>query len=203
VRRRAGVVLLVLAVLVAAATAVVAYLGRDRTTPDVDGLRTWRLEPSHVSGPVDYAQTPAVGGPHAPQWLNCGVYADPVPDENAVHSLEHGAVWVAYRPDLAPAEVSRLVAALPDTFVIVSPYPGLPAPVVASAWGAQVALDGVDDDRLDAFVRFYRRGVTTLEPGGPCHAGTDGTSPTPSPTASAPPSSTPSDPSPSLTSPST
>lgn len=177
--------LLVLAVLVAAATAVLAFLGRDRTVADVDGLQTWRLEPSHVTTPVDYAQSPPVGGPHAPQWLDCGVYDAPVPAENAVHSLEHGAVWVTYRPDLPAPEVSRLVAALPDTFVIVSPFPGLRAPVVASAWGAQVALTGVDDDRLDAFVRFYRRGVTTLEPGGPCHAGTDGRSPVPSGTPSA------------------
>ncbi len=174
-RRRLGVVLIVLAALVAVAVGVGAYLGRDRTTPDIDGLQTWRLEPSHVTGPVDYAQSPAVGGPHAAQWLNCGVYGAPVPEENAVHSLEHGAVWVAYRPGLASGEVSRLVAGLPDTFVVVSPYPGLRAPVVASAWGAQVALRGVDDDRLDEFVRFYRRGVTTLEPGGPCHGGTDGT----------------------------
>lgn len=171
-RRRLGIAVLVLAVLVAVAVGVGAFLGRERSTPDVDGLRTWRLAPSHVTGPVDYAQSPAVGGPHAPQWLNCGVYGAPVPEENAVHSLEHGAVWVTYRPGLASGDVSRLVARLPDTFVIVSPYPGLRAPVVVSAWGAQVALRGVDDERLGEFVRFYRRGVTTLEPGGPCHGGT-------------------------------
>ncbi|MBR7742336.1 DUF3105 domain-containing protein [Phycicoccus sp. BSK3Z-2] len=169
---------------VAAASLALAGLtgcGSGDDTPDIDGLVTWDLEPSHVTTPVDYPMTPGAGGPHHPTWLDCGVYDEPVPDENAVHSLEHGAVWVAYRPDTAADQVDALVASLPDTYVVVSPYPGLEAPVVATAWGAQVALDGVDDPRLKEFVVAYRQGPDTLEPGAPCHAGTDGTTATPQP----------------------
>ena len=47
---------------------------------------------------------PPVGGDHNPVWMNCDgdVYKKPIPDVNAVHSLEHGAVWVTYN-DKAPA----------------------------------------------------------------------------------------------------
>src|SRR5215475_12613712 len=66
------------------------------------------LARTHVQGRVSYPQTPPVGGPHNPAVLNCGIYTSPVPNENAVHSLEHGAVWVTYRPGLSAAEVTAL-----------------------------------------------------------------------------------------------
>ena len=40
-------------------------------------------------------------------------------------------------------------------YVLISPYPGLEDPVVASAWGAQLRLDDVNDPRLQAFIDRY------------------------------------------------
>ena len=55
-------------------------------------------------------------------------------DENAVHSLEHGAVWITYQPDLPQEQIEKLSdLAQRNRFVLVSPYPDLPAAVVASA----------------------------------------------------------------------
>jgi hypothetical protein len=65
----------------------------------------------HVGGNIDYDQdlvTPPAGGPHNPIWQNCGYYDDPVRDENAVHSLEHGAVWITYQSALPQDERERL-----------------------------------------------------------------------------------------------
>jgi len=61
-----------------------------------------------VTGNVSYRQQPPVVGPHDAVWLNCGIYPTPVPSRNAGHSLEHGAVWVTYRPDLSATAISRL-----------------------------------------------------------------------------------------------
>lgn len=155
---------------------VVFTVARDvATRPTLDAVSTYEPSRNHVTTPVTYKQSPPVGGDHNPVWLNCGVYDKPVPNENAVHSLEHGAVWVTYSPDLPAGQVDSLVSNLPADYVIVSPYKGLPSPVVASAWGTQLELDGVDDPRLGDFVREYRQGPQTPEPGAACSGGTDGT----------------------------
>jgi hypothetical protein len=144
------------------------------TRPSLDAVKTFPVTRTHTTDDVSYAQTPPVGGDHNPSWLNCGVYTRPVPEELAVHSLEHGAVWVTYRRDLPADQVARLTEQLPDTYVVVSPHDDLPAPVVASAWGTQLALTGVDDPRLEPFVREYRQGPQTPEPGAACTGGSDG-----------------------------
>jgi uncharacterized protein DUF3105 len=183
-----GVSLVVLALVGAVAFSV----WRDTSTrPTLDAVRSFDgITSTHVTTPVTYAQSPPVGGDHNPVWLNCGVYDQPVKNELAVHSLEHGAVWVTYRPDLPAAQVEALVSSLPDTYVVVSPFEGLPAPVVASSWGTQIQLSGVDDPRLEEFVREYRQGPKTPEPGAACTGGSDGTEGTyPSAAAGAQPTS--------------
>jgi hypothetical protein len=44
----------------------------------------------------------------------------------------------------------------------------LSTPVVASAWGKQLRLKSVDDPKLQEFIRAYRKGPQTPEPGAPC-----------------------------------
>lgn len=163
------------AVAVAVVAAVVIYVvNRDGQRPAaLSGVQSSSPERGHVDGLVDYPQTPPVGGPHNQAWLNCGIYDAPVPDVNAVHSMEHGAVWVTYRPDLASEDVQVMAAEFPDTYLVLSPYPDLPAPVVASAWGKQLRLTGADDERLSDFIREFRQGPQTPEPGAPCTGGVD------------------------------
>jgi hypothetical protein len=120
----------------------------------------------HTTDPVTYAQTPPVGGPHDPTWDDCGAYPDPVRNEQAVHDLEHGTVWITYRPGLDQAEIASLqskLESLKSGRWMLSPYPGLPAPVVVTAWNAQLDLTGADDPRLPAFLGFYGDGHTGPE----------------------------------------
>jgi putative peptide zinc metalloprotease protein len=138
------------------------------------GVQSFEVAGSaHVRTPVSYPQTPPVGGNHALVWQNCGFYEEPIADENAVHSLEHGAVWIAYRPDLSEEQIDSVGRlAQRQNHVLASPYPGLPSPVIASAWGRQLRLEGADDPRLDQFVRAFRLGSQAPESGGPCTGGT-------------------------------
>jgi predicted small secreted protein len=129
------------------------------------------LSHDHTKEPVDYPQSPPVGGPHNPIWQNCGFYSKPVRDENAVHSMEHGAVWITYAPDLPKDQVEKIKSLTQKSYVLASPYPGLPAPLVASAWGKQLRLNSTNDPRLEQFVRAYRQGPQTPEPGAPCRGG--------------------------------
>lgn len=174
---------------VAAASAGVLVVGTlvgivvTSATPPVDpdsieiaGLQTFdTLDAVHVQSAVEYTMTPPAGGPHNPSWLNCGIYEQEVPAEYAVHSLEHGAVWVTYDPDVVVgSDLDALRNAMPSTYMILSPFSGLDAPVVASAWGAQVALDGVDDPRLRDFIVKYRQSPNAPEPGALCSQALDG-----------------------------
>jgi hypothetical protein len=162
------------AVVVVAAAVAAAIIGQQGSRPSLDAVVSSNPSRNHVASPVTYEATPPAGGDHAAVWLNCGIYTAPVRNENAVHSLEHGAVWVTYRPDLPADQVAALKAALPSTYVILSPYPNLPAPVVASAWGKQLSLTDAGDARLGEFVRAYRQGPQTPEPGAACTGGTSG-----------------------------
>jgi putative peptide zinc metalloprotease protein len=126
----------------------------------------------HVRGPVSYPQAPPVGGNHSPIWQNCGFYDVPIAEENGVHSLEHGAVWITYRPGLPERDVNLLRAMAQRGYVLVSPYPRLNKAVVASAWGRQLRLNSVRDARLEQFVDVFRLAASAPEAGGPCTGGT-------------------------------
>ncbi len=130
----------------------------------------------HVAGPVTYAVTPPVGGPHNPVWMNAGVYTKPVPSERAVHNLEHGAVWITYRPSLPASQVSQLVdffkkqSMIPESsdggrsnrFVDLTPWVdnSLPSPIVISSWGYQLRVTSPTDPRLQQFVDTFRYSQT-------------------------------------------
>ncbi|QJU52258.1 DUF3105 domain-containing protein [Herbiconiux sp. SALV-R1] len=166
----AGVVAvgLIVAFVVSSATPKV-----DPASISIGELKTYPgLTANHVTTTVDYEMTPPAGGDHNAVWLNCGVYDQPVPNENAVHALEHGAVWVTYDPALVDdAGVQTLRDELPSTYIVLSPFENLGAPVVASAWGNQVFLEGVDDTRLTDFVQKFWRSNDAPEPGAACTGG--------------------------------
>jgi hypothetical protein len=126
---------------------------------------------SHVDTAVQYPQDPPVGGDHNPVWLNCAAYDQPVPSENAVHTLEHGAVWITYQPDLPQDQVDMLRNLASDTYILVSPYPGLDSPIVASSWGHQLRLQDAGSEQLLEFIRAYRQGPDTPELGAACTGG--------------------------------
>jgi uncharacterized membrane protein YvbJ len=144
------------------------------TTDTIAGVVHYsNLTRKHVTTKVNYPQTPPVGGNHNPVWLNCGIYDAPVTNENAVHSLEHGAVWITYQPGLSSDDVVTLRNLVSGhSYAILSPYPDLPSPVVASAWGYQLKVTKATDPRLAAFLKKYEQGPQTQEPGAACSGGT-------------------------------
>lgn len=139
----------------------------------IPGVVTYTgLSQNHATGKINYPQSPPVGGPHNPIWQNCGIYDQPVFNENAVHSLEHGAVWITYQPDLAEAAIEQLKTLVRGRgYILLAPYVNLDSPVVASAWGVQLKLDSASDLRLDDFISLYRQGPQTPEPGASCTGG--------------------------------
>ncbi|MDQ2648380.1 MAG: DUF3105 domain-containing protein [Actinomycetota bacterium] len=128
----------------------------------IEGVLAIRIpSATHVEGEVEYDRTPPAGGDHNPAPARCGFYDEAIPPEFIVHSMEHGAVWLAYAPDLDEASVTLihdLVRDNPETIATVHPdlEPGVA--VVASAWARQLSLTAADDPRLAEFVEQYQDG---------------------------------------------
>jgi hypothetical protein len=118
-------------------------------------------------------QLPPIGGVHDPTWQNCGIYDTVLETKHVIHSLEHGAVWVTYNPEMPPEDVTALQELVEgEDFVLLSPYPRLQSPVVLTAWGIQLELDSVNDSRIATFIERYQQGPQTPELGATCQNGT-------------------------------
>jgi len=131
------------------------------------------LTRNHKTGKVSYKVNPPVGGDHNPTWERCmgDVYDAQIPSENAVHSLEHGAVWITYRPDLPKDQVEKLASKVRGKdYLLMSPFPGLDKPISLQAWGYQLKVDNANDGRIDDFISALRENAT-MEPGAVCSAG--------------------------------
>lgn len=176
-RRRLHILVVALGMIAGAALGAFVPLillgDRPQASSDVPGVKSFEnLSLQHNSGTIDYEQIPPVGGEHNPLWQNAGFYEQQVLEEQAVHTLEHGAVWITYRADLPEdqkEELRRIVES--QDCLLASPYPSLPTPIVASAWGKQLRLKSVDDPKLQEFIVAYRKGPQTPEPGAPCTGG--------------------------------
>lgn len=175
--RRWGTIVIaaaVVAVLGAFVAVVAVDLGRGGGGPPA-GVEDFEVEQGHTPNAVDYEQSPPVGGEHNPIWQNAAFYEEPLRNENAVHILEHGAVWLAYSPDLPREDMDALREAVEgQDCLMASPYPDFPqgTPVVASAWGKQLGVEDAHDPKLQDFIRSFRRGLQTPEPGAACTGGT-------------------------------
>lgn len=155
-----------------AATATAASAGTIAGVTTTTGLSAGHVlnipEPTPTAG----VRVPPVGGDHDPVPQNCGVYDTPVGTWHAVHSLEHGAVWITYAPGLAADQIALLAAdAKGHDHVLVSPYPDQPSPVILTAWGLQLRVDSASDPRVQDFIAMYENGPQTPELGAPCSGG--------------------------------
>ncbi len=114
----------------------------------------------HTTDPVTYTETPPAGGPHDPVWEDCGVYTQQIRNENACTPSSTAPcgspTGPARRPPTSRPSQTAL-GSVKDKKTILSPYPGLPAPVVVTVWNAQLDLKGASDPRLAQFLELLRR----------------------------------------------
>ena len=129
-------------------------------------------EGRHVDGDLHADGEVPAGGAHDEIWQNCGFYETEVRSENAVHSLEHGAVWITYEPGLADGQVSTLrdFTNRLDK-VLVTPVAGQGSPIIVTAWANQLEIQDAGDARLAQFVNEFEGSAAAPEPGGRCSGG--------------------------------
>jgi len=125
----------------------------------------------HIDAVTDpKGDMPSMFGAHLRQWQNCGIYDQPVALGNALHSMEHGAVWLTYSPTVTPSQIIDLQKLVRGHgYVLMSPYPSQKKPVVMTAWGVQLVIDSLPDNRIAKFIAYYEEGPQNTEPGAPCN----------------------------------
>lgn len=145
---------------------------KEEAEPAVEGVETWDdLSRDHVTDKVDYPMSPPAGGPHNPAWLDCDakVYTEPVENEQAVHGLEHGAVWITYTDAVSDQAVQKLTTLVEKTpYTFLSPHQDQESPITLTAWGLQLGVDRPGDPRVAEFLTEYVQGPQTPEPGATC-----------------------------------
>ncbi|MFI7136887.1 DUF3105 domain-containing protein [Streptomyces massasporeus] len=150
--------------------------GKGKFVTGEDGVKTWegKLSRNHVSKAVKYASEPPVGGDHNQVWMNCNgdVYTEKLNNTNAVHSLEHGAVWVTYNAAAKKADIDALAAKVKKTpYTLMSPMDDQKDPIMLSAWGHQRTVTSASDPNVDKFFEKFVQGEQTPEPGAACTNG--------------------------------
>ncbi|AZS87668.1 DUF3105 domain-containing protein [Streptomyces griseoviridis] len=145
-------------------------------TTGADGVKTWKgtLGRTHVTKTVHYPTEPPVGGDHNQVWMNCNgdVYTKPLNNMNAVHSLEHGSVWVTYTDKAAKADVEALAAKVRKTpYTLMSPDDKQADPIMLTAWGHQRTVKSASDPDVASFFEKFVQGEQTPEPGAACTGG--------------------------------
>lgn len=115
----------------------------------------------------DYNSNPPTSGPHYASPLRAGIYHQPPPDENLVHNLEHGHIWLSYR-DADDTETIDLITAIQSDFpnwVVVSYRPQNDDRLVAASWGRLLPLEEPDQDAILAFITRHRNRAPESIPG--------------------------------------
>lgn len=172
-----------------------AIAGEGGTEYPVEHFTT-RGSGQHVQGTVNYPMTPPVSGEHASAPASCGVYAEPIPNENMVHTLEHGAVGLLYKPDL-DMETIEAIEELTQSYeshTFSMPYPALEQPVTLIAWAHMMKLPSWDETAGKNFIDVFRRQGDAPEAFQECpnDADTPFTNVTPTPQATEEPAASPS-----------
>lgn len=154
--------------------------------PDLLGIRTDLvpgaplLSREHVDGEVDYAgySNPPTYGPHHgfdPNGTDVnpgitprptGVYSSEQPEEDLIHNLEHGHIWISYEPNLITAEdLAALEQFVRDgspnsngggVGVILTPREANDEMIALASWGRLLTLDSYDPTTIRDFVETNR-----------------------------------------------
>ncbi|MEK9148084.1 MAG: DUF3105 domain-containing protein [Patescibacteria group bacterium] len=139
--------------------ALVRFNQRSSTGP---GMTIPDQGAQHVSlgTPFDYNSNPPTSGPHHASPAEWGVYKEEIHDQILIHNLEHGGIWVAYKPGVSPDVISRLEAVASEfgRKVIMAPRPANDADIALAAWNHLDKFSAAEfsEERVRNFIKAYR-----------------------------------------------
>lgn len=116
---------------------------------------------SHVSEGtrVTYQSNPPTSGNHWGTPLKEGIYEEEKPDEAVVHSMEHGRVWISYKPSISDELKNELVDLLKNkSAIILTPREANDTDIALAAWGRLDTFnveENLDTKRILDFIKTY------------------------------------------------
>lgn len=100
-----------------------------------------------------YNSNPPTSGWHWAQPANWGVYSKPLVDEQAVHNLEHGGIWISYKDidDQTKTNLEKIAKANSGS-VILSPREANDSKIVLASWTRLEKMDSYDEAKILEFI---------------------------------------------------
>lgn len=154
----------VISIVVAAIIAVGGYAGYVYISKTLDIPETGQAYPiegaAHVAdgAKVEYRTNPPSSGNHYGVPANWGVYDHEIPDEAAVHNLEHGGIWISYKPSMPSDEIKKIVDLVKNysSKIILTPRAKNDLPIALVSWGRIHKLDSFNEDVIKNFISKYK-----------------------------------------------
>lgn len=116
-----------------------------------------RTHIAHGQPHPSYDSNPPTSGWHwGDETAGPGIKDQAVPDELALHSLEHGAAILWYRADLPQSEVDRLKKVFTEASgkKIMLPRKELDVPVALTSWNYLLKLEIIDEVKIKEFIEI-------------------------------------------------
>ena len=103
-----------------------------------------------------YNSNPPTSGWHYSEPADWGVYENELPDEQILHNLEHGGIWISYKgiDDAAKAELEKI--AKTNSKVIIAPRSANDVSIALVSWGRLQKLEQFDETAVMNFIKANR-----------------------------------------------
>lgn len=114
----------------------------------------------HVNSKEYGGDQPPTSGSHASP-LTWGVYDTEVRDDQAIHNMEHGGVYVSYQPNLPKDQIKELTSLLSAPFsdskfqpkkIVLAPRVKNKYPIELSSWRRSEALTSYDQQKIEDYI---------------------------------------------------
>lgn len=107
-----------------------------------------------------YNSNPPTSGPHFPKVAEWGAYKEEMDDETLIHNLEHGGIWISYKPGI-PEEVRKKLENFYEKWgrkVIIVPRSKNDSDIALAAWNRLDKFSAAEysDERVEKFIKAFR-----------------------------------------------
>lgn len=98
-------------------------------------------------------------------------YDQEVPDENIIHNMEHGGVYISYQPDLPADQIAKIKGLFSKPFsnekftptkAVVAPRSTNGSPIIMSSWNRNMKFESFDEAKM---MEYYLRNVAKAPEG--------------------------------------